>query len=79
MDFDKETLINWFKDNYDDPFNCVPYDIYEGGYQYYLGSPCDPYEVLRQQFSGLNDNLIREAADVLYEESKEWVKKGQYL
>lgn len=79
MDFDKETLINWFKDNYDDPFNCVPFDIYEGGYQYYLGGPCDPYNVLRRQFADTDDSTIKEAADMLYSVSREWVKKGQYL
>ncbi|WP_077369199.1 PIN domain-containing protein [Anaerosalibacter sp. Marseille-P3206] len=71
-------MIDWFYENYEDPANCVPYDSREGGYQYFLGGPYDPYEVLCEKFYLYDETLIEKAANLIYQYGCEWVKKGQY-
>jgi hypothetical protein len=79
VDVTVERLIDWFLDNYEDPANGVPYESREGGYQYYLGGPYDPWEVLFAEFEDVPTFIIEAAAsELVWQGGNEWVKKGQY-
>lgn len=73
-----DELVEWFYEHYDDPANGVPYESREGGYQYFNGGPYDPWEVLADEFSWVNEETIEEAANKIYPNGYEWIEKGQY-
>ncbi|GEM_PF-3614336 len=71
-------MIGWFRSQYENPAEHVSYDSREGGYQYNNGGPYDPEGELTDKFINYDEKLIEKAADELYAEGSEWVKKGQY-
>lgn len=74
-----EELVEWFLANYEDPANGVPYDGREGGYQYYLGGPYDPQDVLADEFPDTPPHILEAAVQELMSHGgDEWVKNGQY-
>ncbi len=69
----KEVMEAWFRENFQDPVDCCPYDSGEGGYQYIYGGPYEPHEVLQEEFEGVaNAEVIKELSDELFDESAEW-------
>jgi len=77
-DLTSDDLVEWFYEHYEDPANGVPYESAEGGYQYFQGGPYDPWEVLADEFSWIDDAVIEEAARKIYPNGHEWVEIGQY-
>ena len=73
-----DDLVSWFFEHYEDPANGVPHDSGEGGYQYICGGPYDPWEELADEFPDVNEKLIENAAQEIYSQGFDWVKKGQY-
>lgn len=73
-----DDMVEWFLAHYEDPANGVPYDGREGGYQYFNGGPYDPLEVLEFEFSEVPFEKVEKAADEIYSDGYEWVRKGDY-
>lgn len=73
-----EEMVEWFYENYEDPANGVPYESREGGYQYWNGGPHDPMDVLQAEFPDVAFERVEEAAQVIYRDGFEWVRKGDY-
>ena len=72
-----DTMIDWFRGEFENPAEHVPYDSREGGYQYVNGS-YEPEDVLTEQFPGADPLDRAEAAESLVAEAFEWVRKGDY-
>ncbi|MFF6884622.1 hypothetical protein ACFY9F_15730 [Streptomyces sp. NPDC012421] len=72
-----DQMVDWFRENYEDPAQSVPYDGREGGYQYTGGGPFDARDVLAEKFETADERDIDEAVRILEEESVEWVRIGQ--
>ena len=72
-----DTMIDWFRGEFENPAEHVPYDSREGGYQYFNGS-YEPEDVLTEQFPGADPLDRAEAAESLVAEAFEWVRKGDY-
>ncbi len=60
----KEELIEWFKDNYEDPANNLLYDSKAGDYKWMRGGPYDARQVLEQNFP----NEFEESIELAVEE-----------
>ncbi|MDX2760418.1 hypothetical protein [Streptomyces europaeiscabiei] len=73
-----DQMIDWFRANYEDPAESVPFVSSEGGYQYFGGGPYDAQDVLQNQFPDADPRDIDQAAADLQNESYEWVKKDEY-
>lgn len=58
-----EELVTWFLERYEDPANSLPYVSAEGGYQWLEGGPHDAGEVLRDNFSDVNEAVIEAAVE----------------
>lgn len=57
----REYLLAWFGDQYEDPANETPYDSSEGGYQFIWGGPYDAREELYEEFGHLvSEELIED-------------------
>lgn len=72
-----DAMIDWFRGEFEDPAEHVPYDSREGGYQYFNGS-YEPEDVLIERFPGADPLDRAEAAASLVSEATEWVRKGDY-
>lgn len=68
-------IIRWFKENFQEPSDGVPY---EGGYVFYNGGPFNPYDVLCEEFDDVEEELLEEAANRLFDESLDWEGKNDY-
>lgn len=69
----KVFLEEWFRANYEDPANRLPYESAEGGYLWIWGGPYDAREELEGNFGGIaSDHVIEELAAELTEENWEW-------
>lgn len=78
-DMTLEDLLEWFYNHYEDAVHGVFYDGGEGGYQYLTGAgPCEPLEVLQQEFPRATREVLREAEKILLSEGSAWVKQGTY-
>jgi hypothetical protein len=67
----KEIMRDWFYANYELPVDVCPYD--EGEYVYIWGGPYEAEEELMEKFGNVYDEeIIRELADELNNESWEW-------
>jgi hypothetical protein len=67
-------MVDWFLHNYEHPSENTPYD--EGDYVYIWGGPVDAEEELQEQFGGVIDvALIEAAAKILAKDHDvyEWV------
>ena len=58
-----ETLVFWFKENYDTPENRLPHESKEGGYQWIYGDPCDARQVLEENFPNEPEDIIEAAVE----------------
>ncbi|MBR7830463.1 hypothetical protein KDK95_29450 [Actinospica sp. MGRD01-02] len=72
-----DAMIDWFRGEFENPAEHVPYDSRDGGYQYINGS-YEPEDVLTDQFPGADPLDRAEAAASLAAEAFEWVRKGDY-
>lgn len=69
----KQLMRDWFYAIYEDPAKRTPYSSSEGGYLWFDGGPYNAFDELTNNFSGpVQDDLIKELADELNEESQEW-------
>ena len=74
-----DVMRHWFHQNYDQPGNSTPWDPEEGRYIYIWGGPYDAREELEEEFSDVvEESVIRELADDLFDESSEWTKHPEY-
>lgn len=74
-DGQREYLINWFQNNFEDPANETPYDS-EDGYIYIWGGPFEPYDVLSTNFDGVvSEEVITEVTYELEDILHEWAPK----
>lgn len=74
-----ETMLERFKTSYEDAVHGVLYNGRDGGYQYLPGAgPCEPLEVLQEEFPDADPEVLQKAADILLSEGSAWVKKGVY-
>jgi hypothetical protein len=68
-----EIMEVWFRANYEDPGNELPYESREGGYQWIWGGPYDADEELQDEFSGIvNLDRIQELSQELAYENWQW-------
>lgn len=74
----KDTITEWFLDNYEDPANGVPYNSSEGGYQYWNGGPFYASDVIAEKFIDIDEEIIEKAVEEVEYECTEWVRKGDY-
>jgi hypothetical protein len=75
--FDRDTkkrlMEVWFRRNYEDPANRLPYESAEGGYQWIWGGPYYAHEVLQEEFEEIAPtDLIEELVQDLQAEGYEW-------
>lgn len=69
----KEFMLMWFYENYEDPAERTPYEKAEGGYQWIWGGPYDAMEVLSEEFDGIvPHHVISELVKYLEAISVEW-------
>lgn len=73
-----DQMVEWFRENYMDPANGVPYNSREGGYMYVNGGPYDALDVLSERFPDALSDEVEDAAALLADESSEWVRHDQY-
>jgi hypothetical protein len=77
-----QRLIDWFRDNYEDPAESTPFCSEEGGYMYLCGGPYDAREELAARFAaddGVSVDELDEIIDLAVEEIErdggdEWAK-----
>jgi hypothetical protein len=68
-----ESIIKWFRENYESPAERTPYETAEGGYQYIWGGPYEAREVLEDVFNGAPETIIDRAVNEIETEEDEWV------
>ena len=72
----KKIILNWFKNNYDEPKNILPYDSSKGEYIPIFGDLVEPYTLLSNKYKHLvNDDLIKNIANDLIKSSNKWSPK----
>lgn len=60
----REYVLYWFHQNYEDPANQTSYNSREGGYLYVSGGPYDAREELTDEFGSLvSEQLLEEVAE----------------
>lgn len=66
-------MEEWFRTNFEDPADSLPYDGREGGYQWLWGGPYFAVEEIADAFPGVDDEELAEAATGLDDEGvSEW-------
>lgn len=60
-----ERMVEWFRANFEDPANSLPYESKEGGYQWLFGGPYDAGEELSSAFPDADDERIDGAVERL--------------
>ncbi|MEJ7706170.1 MAG: hypothetical protein WKF82_02160 [Nocardioidaceae bacterium] len=73
-----DRMVEWFRSNYMEPANGVPYDSREGGYIYISGGPYDALEVLSEQYPDALPDELEDATEILEHESDAWVRHDEY-
>lgn len=59
-----ELMVEWFRQNFEDPANKTPYESAEGGYQYVWGGPYSAMDEIGSMFGDLvPEKWIEEAVD----------------
>ncbi|MFX4223491.1 MAG: hypothetical protein ACMVO3_22465 [Thalassobaculum sp.] len=54
-----DAVVNWWRENFEDPAESLPYESAEGGYQWIWGGPFEPMDVLSGEYHDvLPDYLI---------------------
>lgn len=68
-----ENMRNWFYENFEHPYDAVPYDSEEKTFIYIWGGPCYARDELETKFSGdVPEECIQLLVDELEQESLEW-------
>ena len=60
-----ETMLEWFRENYEDPANQLPYESASGGYHWLWGGPYDALEELPSAFPEATEKEIKAAVERL--------------
>lgn len=60
-----DLMMEWFRENFEDPANSLPYESREGGYQWIWGGPYDASEELHDAFPQAEDDEIDTAVERL--------------
>lgn len=69
----KRIILSWFKNNYDEPKNILPYDSSRGEYIPIFGDLIEPYTLLSNKYKHLvNDDLIKNISNDLIKYSNKW-------
>lgn len=78
LDFDArvEVMVEWFRENYEDPAQETPYDSGEGGYQYIWGGPYEAGEELYEYFDATDDEVNAAAAIIQEDGTFDWAPAG---
>jgi hypothetical protein len=63
-----EAMVDWFRENYEDPAQHTPYESAEGGYQYIWGGPYEAREELSEYFSDADEEDIEAAMEIIEED-----------
>lgn len=72
----KKIILNWFKNNYDEPKNILPYDSSKGEYIPIFGDLVEPYTLLSNKYKHLvKDDLIKDITHELIKYSNKWSPK----
>lgn len=72
----KKIILNWFKNNYDEPKNILPYDSSKGEYIPIFGDLVEPYTLLSNKYKHLvKDDLIKDITHELVKYSNKWSPK----
>ena len=72
-----DTMVDWFLEHYESPGDAgIPYESPEGGYQWRGLGPHYPQDVLRDHFTNAFDVDIRQATDILENQSPCWVTRN---
>lgn len=68
-----ELMVEWFRENFDDPANSLPYESAEGGYQWIWGGPFDAAEELQNAFPQADEEEVEGAVERLEKRgTNEW-------
>lgn len=60
----RDYVIHWFEQNFEDPAHETPYESREGGYQYIWGGPYDAADELHSEFHNVvSEMVINEAVE----------------
>lgn len=74
----RRTMLQWFRERFEDPAERTPYDSEEGGYIWIWGGPHEAGDVLQDRFHGVvPEQIIDDLAAELSDESWEWVPTPQ--
>jgi hypothetical protein len=69
----KKVILNWFKNNYDEPKNILPYDSSKGEYIAIFGDLVEPYTLISNKYKHhVNDDLIKDISNDLIKYSNKW-------
>lgn len=70
----RDYLLHWFHQNFEDPAQETPYNSQEGGYQFIWGGPYDAQEEIESEFgSFISEQVIEEVvADVESDGISDW-------
>jgi hypothetical protein len=72
-DIQRDVLLTWFRQRFEDPAQRTPYNSEEGGYLWIHGGPYDAREELEQEFSEIVPaEVIEEVVDELETECDAW-------
>ena len=72
----KKFILNWFKNNYDEPKNILPYDSSKGEYIPIFGDLVDPHSLLLDKYKHLiTDDIIKDITHELVKYSDKWSPK----
>ena len=72
----KRIILSWFKNNYDEPKNILPYDSSRGEYIPIFGDLIEPYTLLSNKYKHLvKDDLIKDITHELVKYSNKWSPK----
>jgi hypothetical protein len=78
----RDVMLEWFRENYENPVNRTPYVSADGGYQFIYGGPFDAREELEGEFlDTASEKLFSEVVEELEEESDVWThtpRPGDY-
>lgn len=70
-----DQMVDWFFERFEDPAEWVPYESWEGGYQFPAGEPHDARDVLVENFSNAPDSAFDDALELIEPLGTEWVQK----
>ena len=68
-----ELVLEWFRDNFEDPVENTPWESAEGGYQFVWGGPYDAREEIEDAFDdAISEAVLEEAVKQIEHDGWEW-------